>query len=698
MHSLLDLILIYISNIKGETDMSILKEIRNIHNVLYVLSNQSEEELIPIILCILHKYRQQLISVCNEKDAMLMAINQLKEGVKEEMIATLEDIKINHDSLSPLLEKTLVSSFTNILNIPAAKYESIIDYIAGNHRLLEGLKENDFIGMLYETMVSEAFSGKNGQFFTPKTIILAMREILAITIKKMGEKSLSNISVCDPCCGSARFLVYWGALLNEEISKNMSPAEISQAIKDIYRKCLFGIDVEQKIASYACINMLLHGDGSTNIENADSLNYYGVFVYWPLLKEFSKEFSEKWDSTVSKYSINIEYEEKARFIEENKAVVVEIQHYNTSIDIADKKWVTFFKVLDYLFELDKKVGTNIKTLEKIRRLSEEKPLFQIIKHNWAEKNSSIITGLDAIITNPPFGRGKNLKINFSNPSGELILPQYKLATMLWIFRATKEQLQKVIDKYGLNIKTDNKKVSEIAEEVRQAINKEWLTIDDVEDVTSYLDINDSTTGYTHRIYYDKNNKPMVFKRSLPKQILFLEQFLRMVKDGGLVFTVIDTGILSNSDDEYVRNFLFKHAKIHAIVEFPHNAFKAARTGVKTAIILMEKISHDIENNYEIFGALPNHLGYVLNKQDTPPKKENDLGMVLCDYYKYLGYNRLCSAAHDSEELTEENCTWIKEGFCIYWKEKIEKLHDDDYLLDEEETDNEEESEENMDEE
>lgn len=680
--------------------MSILKEIRNIHNVLYVLSNQSEEELIPIMLCILHKYRQQLITVDNEKDAMVIAINQLKDGGKEELTATLEDIIRRHDSLSPLLEKTLKSSLTNIMNIPAAKYESIIDYISGNHRLLEGLKEDDFIGMLYETMVSEAFSGKNGQFFTPKTIILVMREIMAITKKKMGEKSLSNISVCDPCCGSARFLVYWGALLNEEFSKDMSPAEVSQTVKDIYRKSLFGIDVEQKIASYACLNMLLHGDGSTNIENADSLNYYGIFVYWPLIKEFAREFSEKWNSTERKYSNNIEYEEKARFIEENKAVIIEIQNHCDSIDISESKWVTFFKVLDFLFELDKKVGTNIKTLERIRKLSEEKPIFQIIKHNWAKKNSSIMTGLDVIITNPPFGRGKNLKVNFSNPSGELILPQYKLATTLWIFKATKEQLQKVIDKYGLNIKTDKKKVSEIAEEVKQAINKEWLTIDDVEDVATYLDITDSTTGDSHRIFYDRNNKPMVFKKSFPKQILFLEQFLRMVKDGGLVFTVIDTGILSNSDDEYVREFLFKHAKIHAIVEFPHNAFKAAKTGVKTAIILMEKVSHQTGNNYDIFGALPNHLGYVLNKQDTPPTKENDLGMVLCDYYKYLGYDRLCSAACNSEELTEDNCIWMKEGFCIYWKEKIEKLHDDDYYLDDEELDTstDEESEEDVDEE
>lgn len=669
--------------------MSIIKEIRRIHDVLYTLANKGEEELVPIMLCILHKYRKNLVNGNDENEAMEKAIYELRHGGKNELDSTLEEIQGEQTNISPLLQETLQKAKANVITISSTKYDAIMENVSENKTLLDGLKSDDFIGMLYETMVSEAFSGKNGQFFTPKTIILAMREIMAVTLMKKGNNEIKNLTVCDPCCGSARFLVYWGSLINEECSKQRASASITrETIRDAYRRCLFGVDVEEKIAGYACLNMLLHGDGSTNIENADSLNHYGFLVYWPLIKKFANEFEKKWDSNQQKYKINSDIEKKAKYIEENKDIILRVNTCDDKIDIADPTWITFITILSYLFDLEKEVGTGIRTVEKIRSLSEDKPIFHIMKHIWANNNPNISKGLDVIITNPPFGRGKNLKVNFKNASGKLILPQYKIATSLWVYNATKEQLVKAINKKKLDIKTNNKIVSNIAEEVCNALGREWLYIDDIEDVNSTLSIIDSETGDEHKIYYGEDGNPIVFKQSLPKQILFIEQFLRMIKKGGLVFTVLDTGILSNSEDEFVRKFIFRYAKVHAIIEFPHNAFKAAKTGVKTAILLLEKKSDNIDNDndYEIFGALPTRLGYILNKQNTPPIKENDLGMVLCDYYKYLGYNRLCEKCKDSDDVNENNCMWVKEGYCSYWKEYIEKMKDEDYeVLDDSDT-------------
>lgn len=676
--------------------MSIIKEIRRIHDVLYTLANKGEEEIIPIMLCILHKYRKNLVDFNNnEAKAMEKAVYELRHGGKNELDSTLEEIQGEQTNISPLLQDTLKRAKANVIAISSTKYDAIMENISENKVLLDGLKNDDFIGMLYETMVSEAFSGKNGQFFTPKTIILAMREIMAVTLKKKGYKELKNLTVCDPCCGSARFLVYWGSLINEECSKQISSTSIiTETIRDTYKRCLFGVDVEEKIAGYACLNMLLHGDGSTNIENADSLNHYGILVYWPLIKKFAQEFEEKWNFNQQKYKINSDLEKKAKFIEENKDIILNINICSDRIDIANPIWKTFIIILLNLFDLEKEVGTGIATIEKIRSLSEDKPIFHIMKHIWSNNNPDTSRGLDVIITNPPFGRGKNLKVKFKNASGQFILPQYKIATVLWVFNATKEQLVKVINRKNLDITISNKKVIDIAEEVRNKLGREWLYIDDVEEVESTLSIVDSETGDNHKIYYGMDGKPIVFKQSLPKQILFIEQFLRMVKKGGLVFTVLDTGILSNSDDEFVRKFIFKHAKVHAIIEFPHNAFKAAKTGVKTAILLLEKTEDNIGNNndYEIFGALPTRLGYILNKQNTPPIKENDLGMVLCDYYKYLNYNRLCEESNNSLEVNEQNCIWIREGYCSYWKDKVEKLRDEDYeTLNDNDTEEEEEN-------
>ena len=210
------------------------------------------------------------------------------------------------------------------------------------------------------------------------------------------------------------------------------------------------------------------------------------------------------------------------------------------------------------------------------------------------------------------------------------------------------------------------------EKIKEKLGREWVTIEDVYDYDKKLVIKDSVTGDEHTIYYDENGKPMLFKDALPKQVVFLEEFLRFVKEGGYVFTVVDTGVLSNSEDEYVRRFLYRNSRIHAIVEFPHNAFKAAGTGVKTAVILYQKMKNPPED-YEIFGSLPQNLGYILNKQDTPPDPDhNDLGKVLCDWRNYIGLGRMCEACREEDVDLEECCDWYKKEYCPVWRKEIEK--------------------------
>jgi hypothetical protein len=202
----------------------------------------------------------------------------------------------------------------------------------------------------------------------------------------------------------------------------------------------------------------------------------------------------------------------------------------------------------------------------------------------------------------------------------------------------------------------------------EKLGREWVKIDDVFDYDCKLNLRDTLTDYEHTIYYDIEGRPLLFKDQLPKQVLFIEQFLRMVKEGGKIFTVIDTGVLSNIDDEYVRRFLFKNSIVHTVIEFPHNAFKAAGTSVKTAIVLYEKTLNPSED-YKIFGSLPQNLGYVLNKQDTPADQDNnDLGKTLCDYSEYMGLGRMC-------DRNEEDCNWEENGFCKVWREEIENVED-----------------------
>lgn len=70
------------------------------------------------------------------------------------------------------------------------------------------------------------------------------------------------------------------------------------------------------------------------------------------------------------------------------------------------------------------------------------------------------------------------------------------------------------------------------------------------------------------------------------EILFLERFFQLVKDGGLIRIILPINIFSNTNLQYVRNFIIHNSQIEAIVSLPRNIFK--NTSAKTAILFARK--------------------------------------------------------------------------------------------------------------
>ena len=590
---------------------------------------------------------------------------------------------------------------------------------------------------------------KRGDSLLQKNIILTVVEIVGSLFEKNSVEP-SELSVCDPCCGSARYLVHWANRLKREYG--LSDEEIQQ----IYSNKLFGIDISLDVASWAAWNMIFHGDGAANIENADSLNWYGFLVYWDLIQKLLEELPEKINELKRRYRQR-DILEILDQIEEISSQVDQLRG-KYEIDLESEEIKSLFIMLDRLIDLHHRLNLSWGALDELSRRRDFKSIAEIVKLNWSNAHPEIKNGFDLVITNPPFGRGSQ-DLMVTNP---YILCQYKLATELWLGDMSKEITEKLLEKqFGMDIanfyrqclmelgiekyeikfkdlpssllkkladncdvSTQGKTKNQIAEElqskldrefltddglylslnllpnsfikklaskvlyekeggkskvgefiyekIKEKLGREWVTIGDVYDYDKKLVIKDSITGDEHTIYYDENGNPMLFKDALPKQVVFLEEFLRFVKEDGYVFTVVDTGVLSNSEDEYVRRFLYRNSRIHAIVEFPHNAFKAAGTGVKTAVILYQKMKNPPED-YKIFGSLPQHLGYILNKQDTPPDPDhNDLGKVLCDWRNYIGLGRMCEACGEEDADLEKCCDWYKKEYCPIWREKIEK--------------------------
>jgi type I restriction-modification system DNA methylase subunit len=659
--------------------MSLFQELDQIHNKMHTLVGRTGESaarvVIPIALAILHQYRKHIDSAGNPTEAARQAVKAIREGGKGALDGILTEFKSQYGTMSDTLTTTLNSVFKDVLGdaLPPARLNGLLDYIAGREALLTHFTNEDFLGTMFEQLVSDAFRGDDGKFFTPKNIILIVREMMLVFLRKH-------------LTGSGLFLIYCAERVLERIESEIKRGSDSQRkatarkkMREWAERHLFGIDIDRNISSYACLNMLLHGDGATNIATADSLNHYGVFAHWPQLVMFAEEFAEKWDSLKAKYAASSAFEEEFRFIDRQKAAIKQLaKGKDVEVDLADHKWGNLLQVIATLLKVEERSATGWATIKAIQQSLDFRSIHELMKYEWGARVASIRKGFDLLLTNPPFGRGgKNLQVNAENVNERFILAQYRLATELWLPDATAPQLEGIIRNRELEIETKVRTPKatgrgttvtprprqEIIDDIRTACGgQEWYTVEDVrgpqgQGYTSKITLTDSELGTTHTIYFDDAGLPILFRTVMPKQILFVEQFLRMVRKGGKVFTVLDTGVLSNIDDEYVRRFLFGSAKIHAIVEFPHGAFKAAKADVKSAVLLMERGIEE-GKDYGIFGSVPAFLGFNNRRQETPPIFQNDLGKSVCDFAEFVGEPRFCSG----------DCPWEAKRYCKFGDE------------------------------
>lgn len=138
----------------------------------------------------------------------------------------------------------------------------------------------DVKGTAYETIVSNTLKQEAGQFFTPRNIIKCMVEMLDPDM---------NCRVLDPACGSGGFLVMVLDHVRRKIAKNFYPEldevrleakynspEVNDAVKEYAENMIFGFDFDPDLKKAARMNMVMAGDGHSNIYNINSLDYpYG---------------------------------------------------------------------------------------------------------------------------------------------------------------------------------------------------------------------------------------------------------------------------------------------------------------------------------------------------------------------------------------------------------------------------------------
>lgn len=151
--------------------------------------------------------------------------------------------KINEKNSN--LGKTPLRYFTEVL------YNSIFTNIKYSS------STEDYIGRFYGEFMS--YSGGDGQSLG---IILTPRHITDLFCELLDIQPTDK--VLDPCCGTAGFLI---AAMHQMLSKTEDEAEQIE----IRKNRLFGIELQDYMFTIATTNMILRGDGKSNLENQDFL-------------------------------------------------------------------------------------------------------------------------------------------------------------------------------------------------------------------------------------------------------------------------------------------------------------------------------------------------------------------------------------------------------------------------------------------
>ena len=115
----------------------------------------------------------------------------------------------------------------------------------------------DILNLFFITFNKYTGKADKNQAFTPDHITEFMARITAID---------KNSVVLDPCCGSGSFLVQ--AMVKElaDCRRGHTEAETRQLIENVKKKNIFGVEVEEVAYGLSTTNMLIHGDGNSNIE------------------------------------------------------------------------------------------------------------------------------------------------------------------------------------------------------------------------------------------------------------------------------------------------------------------------------------------------------------------------------------------------------------------------------------------------
>lgn len=107
------------------------------------------------------------------------------------------------------------------------------------------------------------------------------------------------------------------------------------------------------------------------------------------------------------------------------------------------------------------------------------------------------------------------------------------------------------------------------------------------------------------------------------EILFIEKCLKLLRPSGRMAIVLPDGLLQNVSNSHIRFWIRSQAKVLGVVSIPQEAFVPYGTGIKTSLLLLQKLPATAER---VLMARIQKIGYDVKGQ--PVYKRDDKGKFI----------------------------------------------------------------------
>lgn len=220
-----------------------------------VLENTSKLNRILHDHGIPEKLRSQFVGTCllalkNDLVYKELDTDQIIAGIKRKLGKLLQESMDKAKKLTVLQTKVLENQ--NVEAIEGKDFEKILLFIEEN--ILPYINESSFEGQdilsyFFTTFNKYVAREDKNQAFTPNHICHFMSKVAGIDRKTR---------VLDPTCGSGTFLV-------QAMTMELAQCETDAEKYDVKANQIFGIEFDESVFGLSTTNMLIHGDGNSNI-------------------------------------------------------------------------------------------------------------------------------------------------------------------------------------------------------------------------------------------------------------------------------------------------------------------------------------------------------------------------------------------------------------------------------------------------